>query len=940
MVSHTPSRSIMQGESHVPTIRRPSSGRPRIGRRCAAWFALVAMAAISGGCGGGDAVVPAERPQRDLYGAPPDASSVTQGPPAVSPSSDASTSVPGQPHPGMPPGIGIPPAPPGLAGAGDPNAVPGAEQGVAPGGPPAGGGNPLMAIAGMGRFMRPNYGKWKPEDFQNAKARRNPQLIEALAEVGPNRASSDKFAILLVDLLTKKIDDTQQFDPGAPPSGFPGGAPGGPPGFAPPPPSDPKGLSGPPAGGRFGENEQGSLGKSAGPGFGSRFGGDAPPGGMQPGGAPPGISPFGGQPGDPNAVPSGPFTDEQLAGSAIGALGSNRTPTARNALKQIVQGQLATIVPDSASASLALQAILLRPSPEEEDLVLFAAMSPTKVRPTPKPDGMQVTELQTQAIAAIDTGTPPAVQARLIKRVIASKGSAEERKPLLDVLVKPVPASVAGQVDLFVSLAKDDPLRKTLEANFAWYSATALDQLFRLPPDTLPPPPAAGQLAPSSQSQQAGIGGLGGGGREPGLRGLEGKGGGGRFGAPPMMAQGGGLGQGAGLPPPGFGQPPGLAPEGGQAAQGLDDATIRLIAENLWTDKVVKALEQESVGLEGHAEKFSDPLQLGVTMPVQSMRTLVEKLQREWWRDGTTQLPMGQHWGDLVRDPALLIVFKRTPRKEDPAVREARIGKATPAPGTPGAAAAGARRPPRGNNQQTGPNAEAQAKEEQARYQWMSATEEFVQSLNARFYAAAKAAAPAADGPDEVPRFKPSAAAAQGNVAAAGKSAADKTLIAKTAPATAVPVKAAATDKTGAVAAAAAPYDPAKLPLTLHDGATVVAEYHLNWPADVQGKLRGVSVTPLIVHYVRIEQQGNLTKTLLHYQKQLRGVTSRLLPNGRWLDYNGIGGAPGQARSVDVMITRGGAAAGEAGKAEAAEDLVVEILSVEAPEPKLKAPAT
>jgi hypothetical protein len=34
-----------------------------------------------------------------------------------------------------------------------------------------------------------------------------------------------------------------------------------------------------------------------------------------------------------------------------------------------------------------------------------------------------------------------------------------------------------------------------------------------------------------------------------------------------------------------------------------------------------------AVGLEGHAEKFSDPLHLGVTMPVHSMRTLLDKLQ-------------------------------------------------------------------------------------------------------------------------------------------------------------------------------------------------------------------------------------------------------------------------------------------------------------------------
>ncbi len=636
--------------------------------------------------------------------------------------------------------------------------------------------------------------------------------------------------------------------------------------------------------------------------------------GAAPGAPPPGFDP-GAQAGQVPEAQSGPFTDDELAAAAIAALGQNRTPTARTALQKLIKGELATIVPDATSTPLAIKALLVHASPAEEDLILAAATTPAKVRPAAKADGLPATELQTQAIAAIDSSAPPEVQARLIKRVVTSKVPAEDRKRLLDALVKQSPASVAGQVDLFVTLAKDDPMRKTLEQYFAQYSAAAMDKLMGLPADALPAPASTAQSPFPGQGR---------------LRGL--------------------------------GQIPGQPQQPAETKQSLGDAELKQIVEHLWTDPVVKTLEQEAVGLEGSPEKFADPLMIGISMPVQSMRTLLDKLQREWWRDGTDHLLLGQRWGDMIRDPALLIVVKRTARKEDPAVRDARLGKTPPAgaaapgpaglseiggpaaPGRGGKSPPTPRRPqsPRGANlaggNQPGGDADKQSKEDKARYQWMKASEEFVQSLNARFYAAAQAT----DKSGTSVASQASSAGAGTQIAAAEPAAAKPAVAAASAAKS--PDGKAVTDKSaaGGAAGAAAAYDPTKLPLALHEGAKVVAEYHLNWPADVQRKLKGASVTPLVVHYVRMEEQASLPKLMIHYQKQVRGANSRLLAGGRWLDYNGVGAQAGLARSVDVMITRPGggpAADGARAGAESVEDLVVEILTIEAPDPKLRAPA-
>ena len=127
-----------------------------------------------------------------------------------------------------------------------------------------------------------------------------------------------------------------------------------------------------------------------------------PPG---PPGAGPGP-PMGGPPGatapGPFGMPMEPLTDDQLITAVIEALGKNRTAPARTALRQIVSGQKPTFAPDSTVVGLALTALLNDATPEDEALLVAAVTTPERVRTAPPAGGMGPTEVQTQAVTAID----------------------------------------------------------------------------------------------------------------------------------------------------------------------------------------------------------------------------------------------------------------------------------------------------------------------------------------------------------------------------------------------------------------------------------------------------------------------------------------------------------------------------------------------------------
>ncbi|MBW3541869.1 MAG: hypothetical protein KY476_16495 [Planctomycetes bacterium] len=151
-------------------------------------------------------------------------------------------------------------------------------------------------------------------------------------------------------------------------------------------------------------------------------------------------------------------------------------------------------------------------------------------------------------------------------------------------------------------------------------------------------------------------------------------------------------------------------------------------------------------------------------------------------------------------------------------------------------------------------------------------------------------------------------------------------------------------------------------PLRLHEGARVAADYTLSWPAEgTSGALDG----PVKVQYLRIDAgQADAAQILNWYSRQIKNAKPSGANNNFEVWIESFGGTEelGVKRSIDVMLTisqgnGGGGPGGPMGPQSAAagsltadtvggypagggggqgpQNVTVEILSVEAPDPRL-----
>jgi hypothetical protein len=90
-----------------------------------------------------------------------------------------------------------------------------------------------------------------------------------------------------------------------------------------------------------------------------------------------------------------------------------------------------------------------------------------------------------------------------------------------------------------------------------------------------------------------------------------------------------------------------------------------------------------------------------------------------------------------------------------------------------------------------------------------------------------------------------------------------------------------------------APSGVDKLPFPLFDGAAIEAEFHAAWPDDAGTLPAGLTLEPLVVHYVRARYDAKLADVNTHYGKHLGRpfvLTPTPVPPQ---DPFGLGGFPG-----------------------------------------------
>jgi hypothetical protein len=654
-------------------------------------------------------------------------------------------------------------------------------------------------------------------------------------------------------------------------------------------------------------------------------------------------SEYGGGYGGSYGSGGGGYTDPQLGPALIAALGRNGTRPARETLTGMLRGEVKAITQDQTALAHVVTALANNPSPENEDLLFAAATTPTEIRK--ETEGILAPDrMQDEVFKALGSSASAGLRRRMAEFVLAGGAADATGQSIMKIVMAEEPNNLGAQIVLFGSSTTDAQTRDKLLGYFIEYGNATINDLLGIPVDfQLDDIPDAPKAAVGTYARRSGSG-YG----DPSDRTAYGA----QDTAAAKAASQEARGRIAGAPVPSgegefgnddsgsgkdgsaddiFGEEPyavdagdssgdaspeGSEPVGRDSAADAESMLYYHVASYLWRPDFVDTLKLDALDKAAVSEG-AQILRLATTMPLDAVRREVAKLVDQNWDMGANRMRSSQGpWGVDLKDPGALVIVKSQPRKMDPEVRrERRASDDDKSKSGLGGKPAPQRRPPKDKKE----------REERARYEWMEATEQFVRVWNQRFLAAARfgrhgqvgrvlPVTPGAGSPFQYVAARLNQAPAQAEAGAAADPFGTQA------------------EKNAAVAAT-------QPPVELHEGAKVVAEYHLNWPADLEGKMPGAAdVSPLIVHYLRIEEPNRVSTLSKFYSDQLKGSRGNFLPDGRWLDFSDAGSAPGRKRTIDIMLTipvvAEAAEEDDAPKAEnAVQGVVVEILSIEINDP-------
>lgn len=736
--------------------------------------------------------------------------------------------------------------------------------------------------------------QWKPEDYRSAKAEDDYRMIDAVNKLAVAKVGDEETAKLFIELIRYEPAPPPAPEPAAAPAAEPAAVPGAAPGATPgsPAPTDPAAAA------------------PTTPGAVAAPGAAAPPAGTDPAAAtppstptPPAAAPPAPTPPPPPAPPPTPPkpANQTLVTACVEGLAMNKTKLADGALRELLQEKIPTGISPRVLCEAIVRGLAAHPSSGHGAILLAAVIEPTKLRPeapaTPATtssgipvDTYTADQLREAAFREVRGVNSPALRKQLAERYVAPAADDKFRELVRPLLVEQRPENLGAQVILFTDGKLEPDQRQQLLTYFAGQATQAFDRLIGIPADFKP-----------------------------------------------RNRPGGGL--------PG-GLPPGLMNYGVPGTAEMTDDGAALVVQQLWQPKLLDVLRREATGhlLSGKAQPqdVAPLLLFGMSTPLPIVRQQLAAYVKSLSDEGTQDVAFGGSFGTYVHDPGMLIVVKQMPRKEDPAKVQERSGKTDPRrPGRPYT-------PPAPANPAAG--------KARAPFEWMQASEDFVSILMERFYAAAK-------NPKrktallDVPGGRDALLLAEADRLSEYQSTGDpllNQLLARCqsddagacAAADEEPADKPEDDSFGTAAAAAAkeedaPADP-DLGLSFHTEEEPLARYRLNWPTDLKNKLGSIKPGTLVINYVRFEETSRPISVATHYLRQLKGAKTRLLENGRWVDFLGAGSAARRMRSVDVMVTSRTAAPGTppppaadqaAKQKNAPEDIVVEILSIEIPNP-------
>ena len=745
--------------------------------------------------------------------------------------------------------------------------------------------------------------EWVKEHYYQARKDGDPRLVEAVVHLGEQFAGTpqaDTAAQLLTNLLEKSEEPEPKAGAKRPPTGTPGmeegmtGMEEGMPAME----EDMAGM----------EADMAAMEESM-PGMeDDQYGGMPPPGVEDEAGYSrmPGLR--GGLRG------SGP--NVELIHAVVNALGLNGSATAKQTLKQVVEGTFET--DDNRTATLAsLQTLVGYLCTEYEDILFRCLTTPDKLRPLGKvgqmggmgrtpyggspgaaygeessmEDGgmygrsgmgrpgsgpLTAEELQRQAFTCIAPTASEEFRAKIARHLANPQTPQEDLDLFGPYLRESHPDNLQAQMVLYFAPGMDTQTKETIEDNFLAYSSDALAGILGIPEEQRAEAARRRERRQSRGPRYAGMPG------EPGMEEsyMEEEDPGAMA---DEMAEEVNAEAGVGMPRPGVGGAPGRTRTGrpsrydAQSASGrpsrhegrqgagaqqaepepdvFDPADPDLpyrLAQHMWGSEMTKLVENRLAQV-GSLEGQAPLVLLASTMPVDSTRSSLHRLLQQHWKDGPGALESAGLFDHVISDPGFLALVKMLPRK---AIEE-------PKRAVPTLSRLRNRRGAGGQDDRRG----------------------------------AEDGAPGAPGDMEMAdpsRRMPGAGRGQGKPQ-------EPDLAWMTASEELLRVVCerllAAAQATGGGQAGEG------LPFEVRDDALVTAELHLDWPGGQPDKLSGVSLGQMKLHYLRAECQTKISTLESYYKRQLGSPDVRPVQDGSWIDSVQSVPDTNVKRSIDLLLT-------------------------------------
>lgn len=270
------------------------------------------------------------------------------------------------------------------------------------------------------------------------------------------------------------------------------------------------------------------------------------------------------------------------------------------------------------------------------------------------------------------------------------------------------------------------------------------------------------------------------------------------------------------------------------------------LARSLWTPSFTGVMANRLLQA-GSLQSDPQLVLLAGTMPVDSVRSALCQALQANWEEGPGALESAGLLDAVITDPAFLALVKTLPRTEP--VAGAAPGRMQPGrmqPNRTGSGGMGEEDYMEGSGsggmEQPGAGRRGVARSGDPGSDWMAASEDLLRALCERLEAAAMATQMGQQSPEN-------------------------------------------------------------RPLELHHDARVTAEYRIDWPGEVQGKLEGVSVGSMKLHYIRAEQDVTLRTAEGFYRRKLGTPKTRATADGgMWMESYKEGEEAGWKRSLDVLV--------------------------------------